>query len=225
MEVISFLIGVFLGVISLSMSRIILLFKVILSIGTSYIIFMIIHPNFKIWNLDNLKWKNIFYDFQYKGECIFTFFISLSIFYLIFPAILNLLFSHKFKNRYNSFVFNLEDSRAKPLKYFCHKLAKKTIQIRTKLGFGYKKGTQINDRSDIMEYWHDLIQIGTFIVHFSICWVIILGFPSMIYCVSMILIELILLLNIFLVPFCKNLFYYFDNVFNHELNRYFKSVS
>ena len=222
MEIISFFIGIFLGIISLSMNRIILLFKIILSIGTSYIYLLMVHPTFKIWNLKDLKWENVFFNFHYKYESIAAFIISFLIFYTIFPIIINSVFTKKIRKRYNSFFFNINEYRARSLKLFCHKIVKLSINIRLKLGFRFSKKPE---KENIIEYWDDLIRMVSIIIHFLICWIFILGFPSILISSLMFLILFILMFNVVAIPFSKNLFSYIDNVFNHELNRHFKSIS
>ena len=222
MEIVSFFIGVFLGVISLSMNRIKLLVRVILSIITSYWFLKIINPSFLLWKLDDMKWKNIYLNFNYKQESILLFSISVITFYVLFPLLINFILKDKSIKNNNSFFFHLEESNTRKLKLICHKIVRLMINIRLKLGINFK---QYNRQENLIEYRNDLISMSSIVIHFLVCWFFVLGFPSFLVSILMFSIFCFFLLNIFLTPFMKNIFYYMDKVFNHELNRHFKQFS
>ena len=204
MEIVSFFIGVFLGVISLSMNRIKLLIRIILSIGTSYLFLLIIYPSFSLWNLDNMKWKNVYSNFQYKSESILGFVFSILIFYILFPLVINLILSKKSIKKSDSFFFSLNDSGTRKLKLLCHRLVKCGIKIKLRLGLSFNKNVK---NENIIDYKNLLISTCSIIIHFLVCWVFILGFPSLFISLLMFSIFCFLLLNIFLTPFLKNIFF------------------
>lgn len=225
MEIISFISGLALGIISLSMKRLKILLKIILSICTSYLFVLTINPDFKLWSIDELSWNNLLFKFNYWEIGVLGVLISMGIFYFLIPFLLKRIIRNRIKIRYNLYMKNKQNNTSRNIKILIYKTIRFIIKYSFYFGYVPNRHSNLKEKFKIFDYLNDLIGTISIISHLAVCLIFVIDTINNLFGILSISVTLVLLINTLLIPHLYFIFEYSNKVFNHELNRHIQSIS
>lgn len=218
MEIFSFIIGFALGIYSLSMERLILLFKIIFSFGISYII---ISPCVNIWTIEKYTWENVF---EFFKTLICWIDISLTVFnfyffYWFIPLLLDRFMkkyiekiTYKLINRCDH-VFSVKFTKWFIKRYWKYvKFSKKyrILVITDKI-----ESNEINHKKNL----EDIYTFISLLIHSSVCFIFISPINNYVFYLIPVFILFISIVLFFAMPITKYFYSYMVKILNNEFNR------
>lgn len=224
MDIISFLAGLLLGIIGLSMDKVIWLIRLIFCMGTSYLALKVSHPNIEIWSIsdyDDIHFLQLYHSDVFWpgiGWICFSFFI----FYWVIPFLLSKVIRKKLEFKYSNIFQNLGQKGVRFVtRYFLDKPLRMFMRIQ--LMFKIGKPTERIFYNAIPEY-HEIHKSSLYIfstcIHAIICWIGIKPIVCPVYFLIFFIVFMILWVLV-LVPVAS----FWRNQVNHILtNEYNKHI-
>lgn len=206
MEVLSFVIGLSLGLYSLSMKRFMWLIRVIASFGITYIIFNILFPDLYYWNINEYKWGNIF---PFMKTFLFWLDIGITVsviglFYWFIPLLLDKLIGNKLQKWYESLIYKINTIQGlnRIITIYFSKLVRSYIRLLIKIRFIIpKKKCKEEDLYSYKEFMNIVYFNISLFIEIMICLLFIKAENVLIIAGSICLFLLILFMII--TPFAK----------------------
>lgn len=220
MEIFNLITAILLVMIALSSTRILILFKILLSsISGYFIIKLFFFPDIRLWNVDEYSIVNV-QSYVKNGMFFYSVLSCLGSYFLIY-FILNMTLIYVLKNKIPDFYHNYlkrfsfkEDRNARS---FVIKFAKKVFRFINSV-----KGDidNINVKKITYEIMRvDLCRNLCLILHIVICCLLLNIDSYLIRLIIYIAIFYILIMFVFIIPATNYLFDLIKFVINHESNR------
>jgi hypothetical protein len=212
MEIITFLIGIFIGI---TMNKLMRFIKILLCFGTTFIMLKIIHPKIFLLPIKEWTWINLFYGNNYYFGFVVFMLISWLIFYWIIPYLTMKLVSDKLKIKFTKMLSNKKDYIV--FEKIINKLAKKTISFYKKISWDKTKiDTELEINIDDLN--KSLITSFALLIHLTIC---IIYFLNEYRYSALILLSFCLIIVIYHIVFLPA-FNRFMGIINKIINIEFK---
>ncbi len=198
------------------MKRLLWVIRIVLSLGTTYIMIHLIHPELILLPVEGWTWYNLFNGYNFWGQCSIVFIISMAIFYWAIPVLLTKFLINKIESKYNLFFKNLPIYELKGMKYFFYKEYKFIIKYYDKINWRKDK-YDITEKLEYQYFSDFYINMFTLLLHFVICYIFLFSLIKIPYYI-LIIILVLYFVNCFLIfPIYKNFINFIDKVITHEL--------
>lgn len=224
MDFFYFLVGLILGVFSMSGKKLLYIFQIILCLGTTFLILKILNPAIFILPINRWSWINLLYGNNYFFMGFISFIFSGFVFYWAIPNLIKKIFIKKIENLAEGIFIKYSKYDFKKIKKFIYRILLIEVKFLMKMSWKHPQKKNYKDELSYEKYIDSIILFFSIIIHFTIVWFTFFNFNYSTL-ILFIILFIISLYFLFYSPFYKRFFSFIFNIVTYEYNRNITKIS